>query len=121
MKLAQARIAALRAQAHARRLEADALDAEADAIEATPVDCVAYYDQNTSPLSKRVYLRIARRPELQAKRVGKRVLVERAAFDSWLATQGSRADRTAPRIDPRNVDDEAANDLGLRLVRSAAR
>ena len=100
-------VAALRAQSRA-------LDSFADALEQAPVEQPSkYLDQHTSPLSKRVYLALARRGAFPTRRAGKRVLVERDAFDSWLASQGRKVP-AAPASGPRDIDSEALSELGAR-------
>jgi excisionase family DNA binding protein len=79
---------ALRASARTSRSNADTHEALADAIEGMSVGTAPkYFDQYSSPLSKNVFLRLVRSGELPAHRVGKRVLVEVAVFDTWLASK----------------------------------
>jgi hypothetical protein len=104
---------------------ADALDAQAKALAATAAalrggalseaSVPKYFDQATSPLSKRVFLDHARRGSFPTKRVGKRVLVERDVFDRWLALQGRPRLRVPDALGsgPRSLDRDVADELGL--------
>jgi hypothetical protein len=105
---------------------AEALEAQARALTATaaalresagPSSAPRFYNQSTSPLSKRVYLSHAKKGDFPTRVVGKLVLVEREAFDTWLAKQppAQRRSKAAERpARPRSADDQALADLGLR-------
>lgn len=100
-------VAALRAQSRA-------LGSLADALEQAPADQPSkHLDQHTSPLSRRVYLALARSGAFPTKRVGKRVICERDAFEAWLSTQGTNVP-AAPVSGPRDIDAEAIAELGGR-------
>lgn len=76
-----------------------------------------YIDQQTSPLSKRVFLDHARKGSFPTKRVGKRVLVERDVFERWLEQQTARSRRSAappPASGPRSIDEVVLAELGAR-------
>lgn len=102
---------------------ADALDAQAKVLTATAAALRAdaaevdskYLDQSTSPLTKRVYLALARAGAFATRRVGKRVIVERDVFERWLSSQTERPRRvpTPSSSGPRNVEEEALAELGL--------
>ena len=100
-------VAALRAQSRAFESFADVLE------QALPDQASKFYDQHTSPLSRRVYLAQARARAFPTSRVGKRVLVERDAFEAWLASQGTEVPG-APLSGPRDIDAEAIAELGGR-------
>jgi hypothetical protein len=105
---------------------ADALDAQAKALSAVavalreggaaPAAESKFYDQYTSPLSKRVFLAHAREQAFPTWRIGKRVLVERAVFERWLSQQPANAKRLAPTTANahRDLEAEALAELGMR-------
>lgn len=107
---------------------ADALDTQARALAAAasairehvslaPAVESKFYDQHTSPLSKRVFLLHARQEAFPTRRVGKRVLVERDVFDRWLTTKVER--RRTPPPPPsgsRSIDDDVLDELNARAA-----
>jgi hypothetical protein len=75
-----------------------------------------YYDQYTSPLTKRRYLTLARQRAFPVSKVGKQVLVLRADLDTYIANQQVHL---VPRGRPEPPDETDAilGRVGLRRVK----
>lgn len=84
---------------------------------AEPPAAPEFFDQNASPLGKRLHLKLA--PELGGVRAGKRVLIRREAIEAYLAAHPvARAPKPQPSPAPVDTLDAVLADLGA--CRSAA-
>jgi hypothetical protein len=61
-----------------------------------------YYDQNNSPLGRRRHLALVRRGALSGRKVGKRVLVARAAMRAFLEEHPTAVAVAINNADPLN-------------------
>lgn len=96
------------------------IDKELATIEESEPDLTVYYHQHNSPLdSHHVFLRKARDGAFPTVRIGKRVLVERAVFDAWLASQPRpvrKVKREAPAESGPALADEVLAELGAKRI-----